>query len=245
MPTRPPSAVETAAYFVVAEALANAAKHSGSDWLDIRIATVGRHLELEIRDDGMGGAGEEGGDEEEGYYGYGNDMVKEGEGRLDANGQLVVAFDVPPLDEKQPFDFTYRLEAQVTDSSRREMEGKAGFVWTRGKLTHIGDLPGGIDWSVANDINNRGQVVGASEAEAGREAVLWEDGNLMSLGDLPGANVDSYAYAINDWGVVVGQGRTDAGIRPFIWRNGTMRELPIPEGNTLGIRAVGAVACNG
>ena len=56
VPTRPPSAVETAAYFVVAEALANAAKHSGSEWLDIRIATVGRHLELEIRDDGAGGA---------------------------------------------------------------------------------------------------------------------------------------------------------------------------------------------
>jgi signal transduction histidine kinase len=56
VPTRPPSAVETAAYFVVAEALANAAKHSRSDWLDIRIATVGRHLELEIRDDGVGGA---------------------------------------------------------------------------------------------------------------------------------------------------------------------------------------------
>ncbi len=56
VPTRPPSAVETAAYFVVAEALANAAKHSGSEWLDIRIATVGRHLELEIKDDGAGGA---------------------------------------------------------------------------------------------------------------------------------------------------------------------------------------------
>jgi signal transduction histidine kinase len=56
VPVRPPSAVETAAYFVVAEALANAAKHSRSDWLDIRIATVGRHLELEIRDDGVGGA---------------------------------------------------------------------------------------------------------------------------------------------------------------------------------------------
>jgi signal transduction histidine kinase len=56
VPKRPPSAVETAAYFVVAEALANAAKHSGSEWLDIRIATVGRHLELEIKDDGVGGA---------------------------------------------------------------------------------------------------------------------------------------------------------------------------------------------
>jgi signal transduction histidine kinase len=56
VPQRPASTVESAAYFVVAEALANAAKHSGSEWLDIRIATVARHLELEIRDDGMGGA---------------------------------------------------------------------------------------------------------------------------------------------------------------------------------------------
>jgi len=84
-------------------------------------------------DDGMGGSeGEEG--DEEGDYGYGNDMVEQGEGRLDANGRLEVSFDVPPMDEKQPYDFTYRLEARVTDSSRREMEGKAGFVGTRGKV---------------------------------------------------------------------------------------------------------------
>ncbi|MGH2862038.1 MAG: sensor histidine kinase [Solirubrobacteraceae bacterium] len=56
VPRRPSSTVESAAYFVVAEALANAAKHSGSDWLDIRIATIGHHLELEITDDGAGGA---------------------------------------------------------------------------------------------------------------------------------------------------------------------------------------------
>jgi signal transduction histidine kinase len=56
VPQRPPATVESAAYFVVAEALANAAKHSGSDWLDIRIATVARHLELEVKDDGLGGA---------------------------------------------------------------------------------------------------------------------------------------------------------------------------------------------
>jgi signal transduction histidine kinase len=56
VPQRPPATIESAAYFVVAEALANAAKHSGSEWLDIRIATVARHLELEIKDDGHGGA---------------------------------------------------------------------------------------------------------------------------------------------------------------------------------------------
>ncbi|MDE3133810.1 MAG: sensor domain-containing protein [Acidobacteriota bacterium] len=60
VPQRPPATVESAAYFVVAETLANAAKHSGSDWLDIRIATVARHLELEIRDDGVGGADPDG-----------------------------------------------------------------------------------------------------------------------------------------------------------------------------------------
>lgn len=84
-------------------------------------------------DDGMGGGeGEEG--DEEGYHGYGNDMVKQGEGRLDAQGRLEVTFDVPPLDENQPYDFTYRLEAQVTDPSRREEEGKASFIGTRGNV---------------------------------------------------------------------------------------------------------------
>jgi signal transduction histidine kinase len=56
IPKRPASAVESAAYFVTAESLANAAKHAKADWLDIRIATVGSNLELEITDDGIGGA---------------------------------------------------------------------------------------------------------------------------------------------------------------------------------------------
>ncbi|MGH9768578.1 MAG: MG2 domain-containing protein, partial [Blastocatellia bacterium] len=86
-------------------------------------------------DDGIGGSeDQESEGDEEGYYGYGDDMVKEGEGRLDANGRLEITFDVPPMEEKQPYDFTYRLEAKVTDSSRREMEGKASFVATRGKV---------------------------------------------------------------------------------------------------------------
>jgi signal transduction histidine kinase len=56
VPRRPASAVESAAYFVAAESLANAAKHARADWLDIRIARVGHKLEVEIRDDGVGGA---------------------------------------------------------------------------------------------------------------------------------------------------------------------------------------------
>ncbi len=84
-------------------------------------------------DDGLGaGDGEDEGDGE--YYGYGNDMVKEGEGRLDANGRLDVEFQVPQPDASDPRDYNYRLEAQVTDSARRTIDGKASFVGTRGKV---------------------------------------------------------------------------------------------------------------
>jgi uncharacterized protein YfaS (alpha-2-macroglobulin family) len=83
-------------------------------------------------DDGLGE--EESDDEEGGFYGYGNDMVKEGEGRLDQNGRLTVDFEVPQADPKDAYDYTYRLEAMVTDSSRREEQGKASFTGTRGNV---------------------------------------------------------------------------------------------------------------
>jgi signal transduction histidine kinase len=53
---RPAPAVETAAYFVVAEALTNAAKHARSDRVQIAIGRVGSTLLIEIVDDGVGGA---------------------------------------------------------------------------------------------------------------------------------------------------------------------------------------------
>lgn len=70
----------------------------------------------------------------EGAYGYGDDMVKEGDARLDAQGRLDIPFDVPRADSKQPFDFEYRVEVEVTDSSRRQMSGRASFVGTRGSI---------------------------------------------------------------------------------------------------------------
>jgi signal transduction histidine kinase len=53
---RPAPAVETAAYFVVAEALANAAKHAHAEHVVIRIAHTGEKLELQVKDDGTGAA---------------------------------------------------------------------------------------------------------------------------------------------------------------------------------------------
>jgi signal transduction histidine kinase len=48
--------VEMAAYYVVSEALANAAKHSQASVTEIRVASGGGVLDLTIHDDGVGGA---------------------------------------------------------------------------------------------------------------------------------------------------------------------------------------------
>jgi len=53
---RLPTAVESAAYFVVAEALANVAKHSDASWADVRARVLDGSLVVEVTDDGRGGA---------------------------------------------------------------------------------------------------------------------------------------------------------------------------------------------
>jgi predicted ATPase/signal transduction histidine kinase len=53
---RLPEQVEVSAYYVVAEALTNAAKHGGASAVSIQAATVGDTLRIEVRDDGIGGA---------------------------------------------------------------------------------------------------------------------------------------------------------------------------------------------
>jgi signal transduction histidine kinase len=53
---RLPAAVESTAYFVVAEALTNIAKHSGASQATVEVRCVGDLLLLDISDDGKGGA---------------------------------------------------------------------------------------------------------------------------------------------------------------------------------------------
>jgi signal transduction histidine kinase len=51
-----PEALESTAYFVVAEGLANALKHSGGREFTVRLAQFEGSLIVEVRDDGLGGA---------------------------------------------------------------------------------------------------------------------------------------------------------------------------------------------
>jgi signal transduction histidine kinase len=56
VPVRPSSTVESAAYYVVAEALTNVAKHASATSARVSIVRRGDRLVLDISDDGVGGA---------------------------------------------------------------------------------------------------------------------------------------------------------------------------------------------
>jgi len=56
LPARPPATIESAAYFVIAEALTNAAKHSGASLINVDARVAGGMMRVEVRDDGIGGA---------------------------------------------------------------------------------------------------------------------------------------------------------------------------------------------
>ena len=75
--------------------------------------------------------------EEDEYSEYGNyygDMLSQGEGKLDASGRLQVEIDVPQNSPDDIWDFEYRLEAQVTDASRRTINASSSLIATRGSV---------------------------------------------------------------------------------------------------------------
>ena len=55
VPRLPPS-TETTVYFIVAEALTNVIKHAHANTAAVKLAVNGNHLNIEVRDDGTGGA---------------------------------------------------------------------------------------------------------------------------------------------------------------------------------------------
>jgi signal transduction histidine kinase len=88
---RLPAAIEATAYFVVAEALTNVAKHAHSRHAEVTARVADGALELQVRDDGVGGARPDGG----GLIGLADRLAAvDGELRVDSpadNGTLVTA----------------------------------------------------------------------------------------------------------------------------------------------------------
>jgi probable HAF family extracellular repeat protein len=94
----------------------------------------------------------------------------------------------------------------------------------------LGTLAGG-DFSRANDINSRGQIVGeSSTAVTSNHAFLFTDGLMIDLGVLPGVSnpfSGSSANAINDRGQVVGysSASNNGPVHAFLFSDGLMRDL--------------------
>jgi len=76
-----------------------------------------------------GGGGDEGTPGDSRYF-FGEQILEE-EGKLDANGRLVVTIPTR-VEEKYKIDTEYRVEARVTDAAGREIAGHNGFLATYG-----------------------------------------------------------------------------------------------------------------
>src|SRR5438105_1687587 len=82
-------------------------------------------------------------------------------------------------------------------------------LWSRGQIIDLGSL-GGTVGSTAEDINDRGQVVGQSSSLVGIgefHAALFAKGTVTDLGvlGLPDQTNSSNAWAINNAGQIVGE----------------------------------------
>lgn len=114
-------------------------------------------------------------------------------------------------------------------------------LWSGGTITNLTPELASTEGSVANGINEHGQVV--ANIGYGR-AFLWQNGVRTSLGDLGGGA--SFASDINDSGIAVGSSytadMTPLGLmqHPFMWQNGVMTNLGLLDGDEDG----GAAAIN-
>lgn len=114
-------------------------------------------------------------------------------------------------------------------------------IWNDGQIIDLGTLEGGYE-SLANDINDRGEVVGNSQnaipdpfgyGGVQTRAVLWRNGTMQDLGTLATGN-DAITIRVNDRGQVAGWSFTNSTSNPvtsiptqdpFVWHDGKMLDL--------------------
>jgi probable HAF family extracellular repeat protein len=91
------------------------------------------------------------------------------------------------------------------------------FSWeVENPIQSLGGLPG-TDYSQAFGLNDKGVIVGTSNAFTALRAVIWQrDGKTREIGTLPG-DVGSQASAINSKEQVVGFSSGSHGSRAFLW----------------------------
>jgi probable HAF family extracellular repeat protein len=115
----------------------------------------------------------------------------------------------------------------VIGTSGRSDHAQVPFLWRNGRMT---ELPGlqphpsgdGKQGSFALAINNRDQVVGASQVDGVLRSVVWANGTVRDLGVGEGS-----ANSINDRGQIVGEWFHDSQPHVFRWDNGVVTDLGV------------------
>jgi probable HAF family extracellular repeat protein len=116
------------------------------------------------------------------------------------------------------------IAGQVVGSSGEPQDENKAFIWSAGKLTPLGFLPGG-DYSSAQAISRNSYVAGMANTETNVHAFLWNPRSGMhDLGTLPGDNA-SAAFGLNDHREVVGYSSGVNGIRAAMWTSGGRIQL--------------------
>ncbi len=127
------------------------------------------------------------------------------------SGGKVVTFDtsnmagsnVSGINDKDQFVGTIRrMGRSFTDPIIYQTFSDHAILWNGRKATEL--APRGTEVSLANAINDDGQVVGAISVgpEMALHACSWRDGRMTDLGTLAGLN--TVAYAVNRAGLIVG-----------------------------------------
>ena len=108
-------------------------------------------------------------------------------------------------EQGQVMGWSYTSTTQAAGEACNLPLALGSFLWDEAHgMRNLGDF-GGL-CTQANDLNNHGQVVGASLLKGGvsGRAFLWQDGSLRELGGLPEWN--TVAFAVNEAGQAAGAG---------------------------------------
>src|SRR2546427_12277335 len=111
----------------------------------------------------------------------------------------------------------------INDRGQITVTGESGgvaaaYLWESGTFRNLGYLEPGVANAEADDINDRGQVVGTSGTTSGNgHAFLWRSGTMIDLGTL--GYDESSAYGINDAGNAVGSSKvsSDGRYHAAVW----------------------------
>jgi probable HAF family extracellular repeat protein len=127
--------------------------------------------------------------------------------------------NLPGFDTSRAFGLNSSGEVVGESGSTADHAISRAVLWTAdGSPIDIGDLPGGAEFSVAEAINDNGQVAGYSLSSLGWEAFIWTSATgMQALGGLQRAPQYSRPFAINSAGHVVGESNAARGRVAFLW----------------------------